>query len=146
MIRPKKLSLRSCLTLQRFSKELDDIAPLAYEEDDRDEKERANGVHVPRQDYGAVTYALDVERLFDDNGVGAVTREERAPQMMARVLRGVPSRKILVKKPVVTRERRMGVDGNRRGERESTRPLMMTLSRIMDISALVVFREKADET
>ena len=26
-----------CLTLQRFSKELDDIAPLAYEEDDRKE-------------------------------------------------------------------------------------------------------------
>jgi len=35
-----------CLTLQRFSKELDDIAPLAYEEDDRDEKERASGVHI----------------------------------------------------------------------------------------------------
>ena len=59
-----------CLTLQRFSKELDDIAPLAYEEDDRDEKESANGVHVPRQDFGAAIYALDIERLFDDNGVG----------------------------------------------------------------------------
>jgi len=48
---------------------------------------------------------------------------------MARVLRGVPSRKILVKKPVVTRERRMGVDvdGKRRGERESTRSLMRSL-------------------
>jgi len=50
----------------------------------------------------------------------AVTREERAPQTMPRVLRGVPSRKIPVKKPVVTnaQETRMGVDGMRRGERE----------------------------
>ena len=41
---------------------------------------------------------------------GAVTREERAPQTMARVLRGVPSKKIFMKKPVVTRERWMGVE------------------------------------
>jgi len=44
----QKALARSCLTLQRFSKELDDIAPLAYEEDDRDEEERASSVHVPR--------------------------------------------------------------------------------------------------
>ena len=80
-----------------------------------------------------------------------MTREERAPQTMVRVLRGVPSRKILVKKPVVTRERRMGVDGKRRGERESTRSTVVNeeptaLSRIMGISALVVSGEKADET
>ena len=66
MTRPQKLLLNPS-ALQRFSKELDDIAPLAYEGDDRDEKERATASMYQDK---TMVYALDVERLLDDNGVG----------------------------------------------------------------------------
>jgi len=97
---------------QPFSEELDDVAPLVYEKDGRDEKERGDGFHVPYRT------TADVERPFDDNRVEGSDEggEGRAPQTMPKVLRGVPSRKIPVKKSVV-RGRRRGEWG---GEREST--------------------------
>ena len=67
---------------QPFSKELDDFAPFHYEE-------LEHGVHVPRQNYGAAIHALHVERLSSDNG--------QEPK-------GVPSKKIRVKKPGLGRE------------------------------------------
>ena len=103
--------------------------------------------HVPQQDYGAAVHALDVERPFMMREWRAVTREERT-QTMPRVPRGVPSRKIPVKKPVVARR---GVDGMRRNERRarstvSGSRLSRRTRRIMGISTLVVFGDKVNQT
>jgi len=106
---PKALAslLLNPSALQRFSKELDDIAPLAYEGVDRDEKERATA-SMYQDKTTALPFTPWTSRDFwMTMEWGVVMREERAPQTMARVLRSVPSRKILMKKPVVARERWM---------------------------------------
>ena len=64
-----------------------------------------------------------------------MTREERAPQTMPRVLRVVLSRKIVVKKLVVTREQESGIGMASRFlnmEFVSQRPMMFSGSFVFD--------------